>query len=237
MDPHPDDSSWSGQLRFWTHDLINTACGIRELVGLIDRDGGDREAHDLLGLAAARLIEELRALHALVDREPGGFIPLRREIALDRMLREVQACCAGLAGSTGRHLRIVDPPSGCLCTDPDLLRRALVNLVRNALEATSAGGTVTIAVETDASEIRFAVHNPGQAPPYLDPAFRAASDKGEGHGLGLHGAGTIIQRHLGGELRLVSDRTHGTTCTIVLPRRLRVRDGTDPYDRLARAAG
>jgi two-component system heavy metal sensor histidine kinase CusS len=82
--------------------------------------------------------------------------------------------------------------------NPSLLRRALVNLVGNAIRYTEAGGTITISLSDRDGWIDAAVRNPGPSiPPELLPRlferfFRAdaARERGTGH----HGLGLAIVR-------------------------------------------
>ncbi|MBI2746453.1 MAG: heavy metal sensor histidine kinase [Burkholderiales bacterium] len=108
--------------------------------------------------------------------------------------------------------------------DRRMLRRALSNLLSNALRYTPAGGCVQVDLLHAGHQIEVRVDNPGPtiAPEHLphlferfyraDPARESAS--GEGTGLGLAITQAIVQAH-GGQIAVTS--TQGHTCfTITL---------------------
>lgn len=93
------------------------------------------------------------------------------------------------------------------CANANLLRRALVNLVANAIRACAPQGTVRIVCEMlpDGSA-RLSVHNPGtpiaatDLPHLFERFYRAGSPqrtRGEGHGLGLAIVRAIARMHGG----------------------------------------
>jgi two-component system heavy metal sensor histidine kinase CusS len=104
-----------------------------------------------------------------------------------------------------------------LWADPELLRRALSNLISNAIAHTPAGGEIEVALAQDRDgSVRIEVSNPGpgipaQALPHVFDRFfridaaRAGSEKGSGLGLAivqsimrLHG-GSAAARSVPGE--------------------------------------
>lgn len=108
--------------------------------------------------------------------------------------------------------------------DPDQLKEVLVNLMINACEAMTGGGTIDIYESVQGSssdrlsaEIRVADNGPGIAPTAIkkvfDPFFTTKED---GTGLGLSIVFRIIKEH-GGHVDLTSVEGRGTTFTIVLP--------------------
>lgn len=105
-----------------------------------------------------------------------------------------------------------------------MLRRALANLLSNALRHTARGGTVEIAIDAGADCATLAVRNPGEtiAPEELSRIFerfhRASRERerhGEGAGLGLAITRSIVEAHGG---RVTVESAAGlTTFRIELP--------------------
>jgi two-component system heavy metal sensor histidine kinase CusS len=105
-----------------------------------------------------------------------------------------------------------------------MLRRALSNLLSNAIRHTPAGQRVRVHLESDTRTTRVAVENPGDPIPpehlprlfdrfyRLDPARRR---QGEGAGLGLAIVKSIIDAHRG-SIAVTSDG-QGTRFSITLP--------------------
>lgn len=100
-------------------------------------------------------------------------------------------------------------------------RRAVLNLVQNALEAMPQGGQLTLSGQRTASDLVLAVHDTGvgiaaTALPHLfTPLY---TTKPEGTGLGLYVVQEIVKAH-GGTVAATSLPAAGTTFTIRLPLR------------------
>ncbi len=105
--------------------------------------------------------------------------------------------------------------------DADQMRQVVLNIVLNAAEAMTQGGTLRISTRPlpaqHAVELRFSDTGPGipdeAKARIFEPFF---TTKRTGTGLGLSIAYGIIERHHG-HLRVDSARGEGTTFTIVLP--------------------
>jgi signal transduction histidine kinase len=108
------------------------------------------------------------------------------------------------------------------------LRRAVLNLVQNALDAMPQGGTLTLAGQGTATQVQLHVRDTGSGIPvaHLEEIFEPLyTTKPEGTGLGLYIAQEIVAAH-GGQLTVQSTAGQGATFTITLPRDARL----DPTD-------
>jgi signal transduction histidine kinase len=104
-------------------------------------------------------------------------------------------------------------------SDRKLLTRILVNLQKNALEATPLGGRVSVGCGQQDGQVRFWVHNDGLVPEVARPQIfrRAFSTKGRGRGLGTYGAKLFAESYLGGKVGFSTDAAEGTTFYVLLP--------------------
>ncbi len=103
--------------------------------------------------------------------------------------------------------------------DPFQLKHAVLNLVLNALQATSDCGSIVIAAEGDAQRLEITVSDTGEgmAEGVLPRVFDAFFTTREGGtGLGLPIARRIVEAH-GGTLIIRSREGEGTAATISLP--------------------
>ena len=107
-----------------------------------------------------------------------------------------------------RQVRIIRRGQASVHGDRLMLRRALSNLISNALRHTPAGGEITIAIDADAIAVRIAVSNVGdpidadQLERIFDRFHRGSTQRarhGEGAGLGLAITRSIVRAH-GGEI-------------------------------------
>jgi signal transduction histidine kinase len=103
--------------------------------------------------------------------------------------------------------------------DPELLHRALQNLVLNAMDAMAAGGTLTLRTQAHDSVVRVEVSDTGagltreECERLFTPYY---TSKQHGTGLGLAIVQSVVSDH-GGKISVESEPGHGTTFRIELP--------------------
>jgi two-component system, OmpR family, sensor histidine kinase BaeS len=171
-----------------------------------------------------RLVEDL----SLVSRAEEGQLAL--ELAPLDVTAIVGAALVAVAPDARERevalqQRLPDPPL-TVDGDRDRLTQVLANLLRNALEHTPAGGSVSVSAEPVDDQVSIAVRDTGAgiAPEHLpqvferffraDPARRHVA----GSGIGLTISRAIVHGH-GGTITAHSDgRGHGATFTVRLPR-------------------
>jgi signal transduction histidine kinase len=103
--------------------------------------------------------------------------------------------------------------------DVEKVKQALLNLVKNALEALPAGGTITVATgrQEDGVTVTVADDGPGIAPADLPLIFEPFfTRKGAGTGLGLSITQRIVQEHHG-RINVSSAPGEGTVFTLWFP--------------------
>ena len=124
-----------------------------------------------------------------------------------------------------RKLALTGEGAGEVFADQLLFRRALSNLLENALRHTPDGGRITVAIAGSPDETRIVVRDTGAgiAPEHLarvfDRFYRAdASRSSEGTGLGLALVKSIAELH-GGAVSIASEMNAGTSVTLRFPTR------------------
>lgn len=214
-------SSQRQLLRDVSHELRSPLARLRVALALAERaEPKQREAlWPRLGQECDRLealISEILAL-ARLDAEPGA----RHPIALRQVLEKLREDARLLAPEQEIRLDCEGDPQ--LEGWPDMLERALDNLLRNALRFNPPGAPVEVTVTQEPERLRISVrdHGPGVAAEYLaqlgEPFFRAPNQTGAGHGLGLAIARRAAERH-GGGLTLGNHPEGGFIATLELPR-------------------
>jgi len=117
-----------------------------------------------------------------------------------------------------------------IAADPDLLHRALSNLVLNAIDAMPHGGTLTIRVKGTDYRLHIEVSDTGigLTPEECSRLFTPYyTSKQHGTGLGLAIVQAVISDH-GGKITVQSEPGRGTTFAIDLPRNLDKLSGELP---------
>ncbi len=149
----------------------------------------------------ARMIENMLFL-ARAENARVAVNPARLDLA--RELGALSDYFEGLAEASG--VAIAVDGGGAVLADPLLLRRAVSNLVANAIRYTPAGQTVVMAARTGPAGSSIEVRNPGAgiAPEHLprlfDRFFRgdpARTNSGESAGIGLAIVKSIMDLHHG----------------------------------------
>ncbi len=113
------------------------------------------------------------------------------------------------------HLHPIPPQEA----DPGQIRQALLNILRNAVEAEAKHLTLILDHDSDHVTIRLEDDGGGMSSDQLqkstEPFF---STKSQGTGLGLAITRQIVEDH-GGHMTIETTEGQGTTLTLTLPRR------------------
>ena len=106
-----------------------------------------------------------------------------------------------------------------ILTDPTLIRRALANLVNNAIQAMPDGGTLELTAQKMEHEVAISVADTGKGIPeeVKSKLFTPlVTTKAKGQGLGLAVVKRLVEA-LGGSIAFNSELGKGTKFTITLP--------------------
>jgi signal transduction histidine kinase len=223
-----------------SHELRTPLTAIRTNVEFLARVPGARSEDRVEALrdvlTELRLMESLVGdLLALARLEAASARPAKRTFRLDHMLADVHRDALRMAGN-GVEVRLGPLPEVWVSGDRDDLRRAVWNLVDNALKYTRAGKVeLRLRAEDGVAELSVCDTGIGIAESHLDHVFdrfwRAPSVRGmAGSGLGLAITRWVAQAHKG-TISVESVVGHGTTFLLTLPvvagppARSRLRDG------------
>ena len=159
-------------------------------------------------------LEELQWMAQLVNdmlylakADHGLLTPRREPLELAREVDALLEFYAPLAEDS--LIALSRTGNGQIAGDRSMLRRALSNLLDNALRYTPAGGTISVLITATASHLRISLENTGtvipaeQLPRLFDRFYRADPARREGSsehaGLGLAITQSIIRAH-GGQI-------------------------------------
>lgn len=136
------------------------------------------------------------------------------------ILKEVQLIFKHHEVLSNKILSIADEAvDRIIRTDKTLLRKVLVNLTKNALEASSPGQTVALNASFDDGIISFKVMNPNFIPRDIQLQIfqRSFSTKGAERGLGTYSVKLFTEKYLNGAINFISDEKIGTVFTADYP--------------------
>lgn len=214
------------------HDVLNMVGGIQGHLGLLgDRQaaGEAREDFQLVQWLSDQLVDELVAQRDLMLAESGDLEVQPQVVRTSALVEDLRRVYTHHASGAGRCVQTGEVWEGTIITDVRLLGRVLGNMLRNALEATPPGGTVTVCCTVENDHVAFRVHNPDVIPEQLQGQLfkRPISTKRRGRqGVGARSMKLLGEHYLGGEVSFVSRPPVGTTFTLRVPKVL-----SPPLDR------
>jgi signal transduction histidine kinase len=210
--------------RLFFHDLMNGLSSLQAGMFLVRHRLGPQVAQDdyfsRVSEAADVLVDEVVQQKQLFSLEKG-----------DLEVEFVELDLPGLAKDLIRHVEIADYARGkrlllrgeegpaTLRSDPGLLRRVILNMLKNALEASAPGEEVILAIEKKDGGTEISVHNPAYIPrEYQLQIFqRSFSTKGGGRGIGTYSMKILTEGYLRGRISFTSGEAEGTTFELLLP--------------------
>jgi signal transduction histidine kinase len=209
--------------RIFFHDILNTASSIKVYLDLLRpgvTEDGSRRLLARLDSIAKTLLEEIQSQKILVSAENKTLTVQRSLISSRELVEDIVHQFDERDISQGKKIAVAAfSEDFSLVSDDSLLRRVLTNAMKNGLEASGEGATVTIGFGKQESTAKFWVHNPGAIEDSIkDRIFhRYFSTKGEDRGLGTYSMKLLTQDYLRGAVGFESSAESGTTFTITLP--------------------
>jgi two-component system nitrogen regulation sensor histidine kinase NtrY len=218
-------AAWREVARRLAHEIKNPLTPIQLSAERMRRKLGHIEGplQDLIQECTSTITGEVESLKGLVDEfSQFARMPAPRAVPTDLhgLLQEALALYDGLLPAVAFE-RCFDPSVTQVRVDPEQLKRVIVNLVDNAIEAMSRDGRIVIETSRDISNslVRIVVADTG---PGIPPGEREKlflpyySTKGRGSGLGLAIVRRIVAEH-GGNIDVGDNVPCGTRFTIELP--------------------
>ncbi|HMQ52703.1 MAG TPA: PAS domain-containing sensor histidine kinase [Anaerolineae bacterium] len=209
--------------RLFLHDLMNTAGGIQGVSELL-QDASPEELDELKRMVyvlADRLVGEIQSQRILVAAENFELEAQPVLVKSLRFLCEMANFYRSHEVADERYI-VVDPASQDLdfCSDRALLGRVVGNLLKNALEASNSGDTVTLGCRRGPRKtVEIWVHNPTSIPRNVQLQIfqRSFSTKGADRGLGTYSIRLLTERYLNGKVWFTTSPEEGTTFTCQYP--------------------
>lgn len=211
--------------RIFFHDVLNTAGVLRGFAQLL-KDADQEMLEEFTGTiveASNRIIAEISTQKDLLSAEENDLRIKPTFLNSLDFLGKMSALHSRHEVAQGCHI-LIDPRSAAIRfeTDATLLGRVMGNMVKNGLEASRPGDTVTLGCEVREEEIRFWVHNGAPMPEdvQLQVFQRSFSTKGSNRGLGTYSMKLLSERYLKGKICFKTSPEEGTTFEARFPIRL-----------------
>jgi len=209
------------------HEIRNPLGSLQGLVELIQEDFREDDPKRRYTSTILRTMDQLNTLvEDLLDFSHPPMTHVEPHDVRDLVRESVQFCTFEHRGRPVALHEDYTPEPICVRADRETLARAIVNIVRNAFQATPDNGTVAVSVRRQTApkpgtpeQVLVAVANSG---PHVSPEDRDKlftpffTTKPKGTGLGLPIAHQIITAH-SGQIEVESEPDSGTTFSIILP--------------------
>jgi two-component system nitrogen regulation sensor histidine kinase NtrY len=216
-------AAWSEAARRIAHEIKNPLTPIRLAAERLLKK--HRQNDPGLGQAIEQgveiIVREVVHLQGMVDefsRYARMPRPRPAQVDLDRLFGDTLHLYRNLKPGVEVEARVEEGASPAWI-DGEQVRRALINLLDNAVEATDAPGRVTVSARREDGhlEIRVADTGRGIPPESKEKLFLPYySTKGRGTGLGLAIVHRIVTDHQG-TIRVEDNEPRGTVFTVELP--------------------
>ena len=224
-------AAWRELARRLAHELKNPLFPLQLTVEnlLRARQQSHEQFEEIFQESASTLLAEIANLKAIISRfSEFSQMPLPQ---FQRI--ELNDAVGNVARVFQAQLRVPEHVSieckleladsmDSIAADPDLLHRALSNLVLNAIDAMPEGGTLTLRTrqDSDLSYVEVSDSGSGLTPEECERIFTPYyTSKAHGTGLGLAIVQSVISDH-GGRISVHSSPGRGTRFVIELPRNL-----------------
>ncbi len=217
------------------HEIHNPLDSVVNLLYLMKAGVTPEESEQFLDMASAELNRVTQISRSMLGMYRESKVPVVLDVS--EIFESLFMLLEPQLSHTGIHIKSDLEPGSLVSGFPAELRQVFTNLLTNAADASSRGGSIEVSVRrTTASAVAIGSavpraagvfisitdHGPGMPPGVLDNLFQPFfTTKGEhGTGLGLWVSQGIVQKH-NGTIRLDSRTetpTHGTTVSVFLPR-------------------
>ncbi|MCT4593677.1 MAG: ATP-binding protein [Anaeromicrobium sp.] len=210
--------------RVFFHDILNTASSLYNVIRLL-RIGNDKfrenEEIQMLEVYVKNIIDDIEYQRNITHAEKDDLSPSIKDFDLGQL-------CEDVINFMNKDERFYQVPiklnsfegKKIIKTDKSLLRRILINLLKNALEANETGQGIEIQIKQEDRFYEIHVHNVEVIPEKVKKELfrKGHSTKGKGRGIGIYGSKLLLNKYLNGDVTFVSEEEIGTTFIVKIPK-------------------
>lgn len=218
-------AAWKEVAQRVAHEIKNPLTPIQlsaeRIVKNLNKEGG---RHEIIAAGAQTIIREARTIKSLVD-EFSNFARMPKiqpqPSDIHAILDQTIALFKGIFSEIDFEIRYgADIPSS-IAVDPEQIKRAVINVLDNAIDAMNKKGRISVETSFDAADNRVTIAISDSGPGIsIDDKFKLFlphySTKKRGTGLGLAIVNQIVQEH-SGAVDVENIKPHGAKFTLSIP--------------------
>ncbi|MDP3451529.1 MAG: ATP-binding protein [Bacteroidales bacterium] len=204
------------------HDLLNSAGGLNGLLTILKDGISPEEAPELINLSeeASRDILDEIMIHMQIRAAENGDLNVKIEPvnSVELLVSSVKKISSHEVGQNKEVIISENSANINFETDRILLQRVIINLIKNALEATPQRGTIFVGLKDNGDKIIIWVKNSEVIPMdvQLQLFQRSYSTKGHNRGIGTYSIKLLTENYLKGKVSFLSNETDRTIFSIEL---------------------
>mgnify|MGYP001157998204 CR=1 FL=1 len=209
--------------RIFFHDIMNLASGIYSVIDLF-KDGTiddlPEEMLQMLHSNSSEMVKEIESYRTLMQAERKELNVHPESVGTEKLISTVVALYEKTCERSGIILKVMNNSAQKeLYTDPSLLKRILINMIKNAIEASGKGDQVSVWCEGTGDGVVFKVNNPRVMDDNVRTQVfrRTFTTKPSGSGLGSYSMKLLGESYLKGKVSFKSKKEEGTTFEVFLP--------------------
>jgi nitrogen fixation/metabolism regulation signal transduction histidine kinase len=221
-------AAWRELARRLAHELKNPLFPLQLTVEnlLRAREQSPEQFEEIFQESSATLLAEIANLKTIISRFSEFSKmpqPQWQRVDLNDVVRNAVRLFQAQLQSPGKpsiECNLQLEASGTVAADPELLHRAVSNLVLNAMDAMPQGGTLTLRTHGEGDRVWLEVSDTGAGltPEECQRLFTPYyTSKTHGTGLGLAIVQSVVTDH-NGKISVRSEKGKGTTFVIEIPR-------------------
>ncbi len=202
------------------HDLLNSAGGLNGLLSILKDGISPEEATELIHLSeeASRDILDEIMMHMQIRAAENGDLKVKIETvnSIELLVSSVKKISSHKVGQNKEVIISEDSANINFETDRILLQRVIINLIKNALEATPQSGTIFVGLKDDGDKITIWVKNSEVIPidVQLQLFQRSYSTKGDNRGIGTYSIKLLTENYLKGKVSFLSNEADRTVFSL-----------------------
>ncbi|MFX0142916.1 MAG: ATP-binding protein [Candidatus Hodarchaeota archaeon] len=205
------------------HDLLNILTVITGFIEIFPLEGLNAKQKEYFGQirnSVQVLVEEFLAQRDLKAAEKNELmLNFKNQNSLGILIKTIELIKNHNVANEKEIELDSNSTSVIIKTDARLLSRILLNLLKNALEASVPGESVRIGCNISNQTIIFWVKNSTVLTESVKSQMfqRSFSTKGPGRGIGTYSVKLLTERYLGGKVSFQSSKEEGTIFYVHLP--------------------